>query len=66
MNSNQPTWRIPNDDAALREVSRLSLGEILDRQIELEKVIALEDSAEAARAKVMLRATYVELNRRYK
>src|ERR1700685_1896858 len=60
-----PRWHIPNDSDALREVSRLSLSEILDRQIELQNVIALDDSDEAARAKVMLRATYVELQRRY-
>jgi hypothetical protein len=61
-----PTWFVPSDSTADREVSRLSLSEILDRQIELEKVIALDDSEEAARAKVMLRATYSELGRRYR
>lgn len=64
MNS-QPKWFVPSDETALREVSQLTLSQILDRQMELEKVIALDDSEEAARAKVMLRATYTAINRRY-
>jgi hypothetical protein len=61
----QPTWFVPSDAAAEREVSRLTISQILDRQMELEKVIALDDSQEAARARVMLRATYTVLSNRY-
>ena len=64
MNS-QPKYFVPSDESALREVSQLTLSQILDRQIELQDVIALDDSDEAARARVMLRATYTALNRRY-
>jgi hypothetical protein len=64
MNSH-PKFYVPSDEAALREVSNLTLSQILDRQMELQKVIALDDSDEAARARVMLRATYTALNRRY-
>jgi hypothetical protein len=64
MNS-QPSFYVPSDEAALREVSQLTLSQILDRQMDLQKVIALDDSDEAKRAKVMLRATYTAINRRY-
>jgi len=64
---NTPAWRIPRDTDAEREVSRLSLSAILDRQMELEKVIGTcaPESDEQKRARVLLRATYTELQRRY-
>ena len=61
--SSQPSFYVPSDESALREVSQLTIGQILDRQMELQEVIALEGSDEAARAKVMLKATYTALHR---
>lgn len=63
--SEQPAWFVPSDESALREVSKLTLSQILDRQMELEKVIALDDSQEAARARIMLRATFTAIRGRY-
>lgn len=63
----QPSWRIPLDADAERECSRLTLGEILDRQMELEKVLEKSEagSGEYKRAQTMLRATYAVINGRY-
>lgn len=66
MNS-QPSWRIPANVDAERECSRLTLSEILDRQMELEKVLSKIESGtdEYKRAQAMLRATYVVIQGRY-
>lgn len=60
--------RLESADVA-RELTRLPLSEILDRQIELQKITDFPDSVSAeelTEARTMLRATYNELGRRYR
>jgi hypothetical protein len=63
----RPSYLIQTDTKAITEASRLTLSQILDRQMELEKTIARsEDAAEVKQARVLLHATYVALQQRYR